>query len=119
MKDLGGGGAESIPKQPGKFYMRALDPTTGSRRWEYPMTGKVEMWAGSVSTEGKVVFFGDDDGNLVAINAVNGQYLWHYYMGQTITASPITFSVEGKQYVSIAAGTDVFTFTLLDPQEKN
>jgi len=113
MKDLGGGGAESIAKEPGKFYMRALDPATGARRWQYPMTGKVEMWAGSVSTAAGLVFFGDDDGSLVALDAVSGKHLWHYYMGQNITASPITFSVNGNQYVSIAAATDVFTFGLV------
>jgi alcohol dehydrogenase (cytochrome c) len=116
MKDLAGGGAESIPSEPGKFYMRALDPSSGGdRRWQYPMTGHAQMWAGAVSTAGGVVFFGDDDGNLVAIDAVTGKYLWHYHMGQNITASPITFSVHGQQYVSIAAATDVFTFALLQP----
>jgi alcohol dehydrogenase (cytochrome c) len=93
--------------------MRALDPATGARRWQYPMTGKGEMWAGSVSTAAGLVFFGDDDGSLVALDSVSGKHLWHYYMGQNITASPITFSVNGNQYVSIATATDVFTFGLL------
>ncbi len=114
MKDMGGGGAESIPKEPGQFYMRALDPGTGKRQWQYPMIGKVEMWAGAVSTAGGLVFFGDDDENLVAVDAVSGKYLWHYHVGQTITASPISFSFRGKQYVSIAAGSDLFTFALLN-----
>jgi alcohol dehydrogenase (cytochrome c) len=113
MKDLGGGGAESISKEPGKFYLRALNPSNGERRWQYPMTGKVDMWAGAVSTSGGVVFFGDDDGSLVALDSITGKHLWHYYMGQTITASPMTFSVGGRQYVSIATTTDVFTFGLL------
>jgi alcohol dehydrogenase (cytochrome c) len=117
MKDLAGGGAESIPSEPGQFFMRALDPSNGDRRWQYPMTGHAAMWAGSVSTGGGLVFFGDDDGNLVAIDAVTGKYLWHYHMGQTIFASPMTYSFAGEQYVSIAAGADVFTFGLL-PERK-
>lgn len=112
MKDMGGGGAASIPKEPGKFYLRALNPTNGSRVWQYAMTGRVEMWAGAVSTAGGLVLFGDDDGSLVAVEAVSGKYLWHYYMGQTLTASPITFSYDGRQYVCIASATDIFTFGL-------
>ncbi|HLY15713.1 MAG TPA: PQQ-dependent dehydrogenase, methanol/ethanol family [Bryobacteraceae bacterium] len=115
MKNFAGTGGESISKEPGKFYLRALDPRTGAKRWEYPMTGRGDMWAGTVSTAGGVVFFGDDDGQLVAVDAVTGQHIWHYYLGQTLTASPITFLADGKQYVTIVAATDVFTFGLFGP----
>ena len=53
-------------------------------------------------------------GPVVAVDAVTGRHLWHYYLGQTITASPITFMADGKQYVTIAAATDVFTFALFE-----
>src|SRR5258708_14698240 len=112
---VAGGGGERIPTEKGKFYMRALDPQTGERRWEYPMTGPGTMWAGTVSTAGGVVFFGDDDGQLVAVDSKSGKHLWNFYMGQMLTASPITYSVDGKQYVSIAAATSVFTFGLFEP----
>ena len=115
MHNMAGGGGESIPNEPGRFYMRALDPLTGKRRWEYPMTGPATMWAGTVSTAGGLLFFGDDEGQLVALDASSGKDLWHYTMSQVITASPITFSIGGKQYVSIAAGTDIFTFGLFEP----
>jgi len=114
MKNFAGTGGESISKEPGKFYLRALDPRTGEKRWEYPMTGHGDSWAGAVSTAGGLVFFGDDDGQLVAVDAVTGRHLWHYYLGQTITASPVTFMADGKQYVTIAAATDVFTFALFE-----
>jgi alcohol dehydrogenase (cytochrome c) len=114
MKDLAGGGSESIPGEPGKFYLRALDPETGKRVWQYPMPGHTDSWTGAVSTAGGLVIFGDDDGSLVAVDAKTGKYFWHYYMGQNLIASPITFAVNGKQYVSIAAETDVFTFGLPD-----
>jgi alcohol dehydrogenase (cytochrome c) len=45
------------------------------------MTGRGEMWAGTVSTAGGVVFFGDDDGQLVALDAATGKHLWHFYRG--------------------------------------
>ena len=115
MKNFAGTGAASIPSEPGKFYLRAFDPKTGEKRWEYPMTGKADMWAGTVTTAGGLVFFGDDDGHLVALDAKTGKHLWHFYMGQLLTASPITYMVEGKQYVAIAAATDVFVFGLFEP----
>ena len=112
MKNFAGTGGDPIAKEPGKFYLRALDPHTGEKRWEYPMTGHGDMWAGTVSTAGGIVFFGDDDGQLVAVDAATGRHLWHFNLGQNITASPITFMADGKQYVTIAAATDVFTFAL-------
>jgi PQQ-dependent dehydrogenase (methanol/ethanol family) len=114
-KNFAGTGGESIPKEPGKFYLRALDPKTGEKQWEYPMTGRGDMWAGTVSTAGRLVFFGDDDGQLVALDARTGKHLWHFYLGQTLTASPVTFLADGKQYITIAAETDVFTFGLFEP----
>ena len=115
MKDFAGGGDQVIPSEPGKFFLRALDPKTGEKRWEYPMTGPGLMWAGTLSTAGGLVLFGDDDGQLVALDARTGKNLWHYFMGQMLTASPITYSVDGKQYLCIAAGTDIFTFGLFEP----
>ncbi len=115
-KGMAGGGGEHIPTEPGRFYMRAIDPKTGERRWEYPMTGPATAWAGAVSTDGGLVFFGDDDGQLVALNAKTGEALWHYGMGQMLSASPMTFSASGKQYVAIASQTDIFAFGLFEPQ---
>jgi alcohol dehydrogenase (cytochrome c) len=117
MQNFAGGGGEQIPTEPGKFYLRALDPKTGNRVWEYPMTGPATMWAGTVSTAGGVVFFGDDDNHLVAVDAKSGRHLWHYNMGQPVFASPITYEVDGRQYVTIASQTDIFTFGLHEPLE--
>jgi PQQ-dependent dehydrogenase (methanol/ethanol family) len=116
MQNFAGTGGEAIPKEPGRFYLRALDPRTGAKRWEYPMTGHGDMWAGTVSTAGGLIFFGDDDGQLVALDAATGKHLWHYSVGQNITASPITFMADGRQYITIVAETDVFTLGLFEPQ---
>jgi alcohol dehydrogenase (cytochrome c) len=113
-KGMAGGGGESIANEPGQMYLRALDAATGKKRWDYAMTGPTTMWAGTIATAGGLVFFGDDDGNLVAVDAETGKDLWHYNTGQLLTASPITFALNGKQYVSIASATDVFTFGLFE-----
>jgi alcohol dehydrogenase (cytochrome c) len=68
-----------------------------------------------VSTAGGVVFFGDDQGQLVGVDARSGQHLWHFSMGEGLTASPITYAVDGKQYVAIASSTAIFSFGLFEP----
>lgn len=112
MKNFSGGGAT---EEGGQVILRALDPKTGKRVWEYPMTGLGRMWTGTVSTAGGVIFSGDDDGHLVALDAKSGRNLWHFNMGELLTASPITYSVDGKQYVAIASATAVFSFGLFEP----
>lgn len=112
MRGLAGGGGGPVPGHPGKFYLRALDPITGQRKWQQPMTGAAVMWAGTVATAGGLVFYGDDQGDLVAVNSTTGENLWHYNMGQDLFASPMTYADKGNQYVTMAAGTDIFTFAL-------
>ncbi len=107
-----GTGHTSIPSEPGLFYLRALDAKSGKLAWEYPMPGPTTMWAGTVSTAGRLVFSADDDGDVLAMDALTGKNLWHFYMGANMHSSPITFAVAGHQYVTIAAGTNLFTFGL-------
>jgi glucose dehydrogenase len=59
--------------------------------------------------------FGDNEGYLSAADARTGKLLWQFNTGQLITASPMTYSVNGKQYVALASATDVFSFGLFEP----
>ncbi len=65
-----------------------------------------------MSTAGGLVFFGNDSEEFEAVDAGSGQSLWKFNVGQTLHASPMSYAVEGKQYVAIAAGSDLFTFAL-------
>lgn len=114
-KDFGGGGAGPKPNEVGQFYLRAFNPLTGERKWQYPMTGKVEMWAGVTGTVTGVLFAGDDDGHVIAVDAKTGRHLWHHQVGEYIYASPIVYSVDGKQFVSIASASSIQTFGLFEP----
>jgi alcohol dehydrogenase (cytochrome c) len=115
-KNFSGGGAGPKPMDVGEFYLRAFDPKTGTKKWEYQVvTPTAGMWAGTVSTAGGVVFFGDDQGQLVAVDSRTGKHLWHFAMGEQLTASPITYAVDGKQYVAIASSTAIFSFGLFEP----
>lgn len=92
--------------------VRALDPATGKRVWEYKMSDVSD--SGLLTTATNVLFSGNREGHFFALDARNGKELWTRYLGGQVTASPITWSVDGKQYVSIAAGRSVFTFGLRD-----
>ncbi len=110
-----GTGAEQIPEEPGHISLRALSPRTGEMVWQRPMPGPGTMWAGTVATAGGLVFSGDDNGDLVAFDAKSGDDLWHFNTGHTLYSSPVTFSVKGKQYVTIAAESEIITFGLFEP----
>ena len=112
MKNFSGGGAT---EEGGQVFLRALNPTTGERVWEYPMTGIGSMWAGAVSNGGGVVFAGDDDGNVIALEARTGKHLWNFNVGERLTASPIVYELDGNQYVAIASASAIFSFGLFEP----
>jgi len=65
-----------------------------------------------LATAGNVVFGAIRDGNLVALDAKSGDHLWHFQTGANIAASPISYGVDGRQFVAIAAGNVVYSFTL-------
>ena len=96
--------------QPFWGALRALDATTGKLKWEWKHTSPT--WAGVLSTAGGLVFTGDAEGNVIALDAASGKALWHFQCGSSVYASPMTFSVDGKQYVTVAAGSALFTFGL-------
>ena len=65
-----------------------------------------------MATAGGLVFFGDDSESFEAVDARTGEPLWHFNTGQEMHASPMSYAVNGNQYVSIAAGSNVFSFAL-------
>ena len=91
---------------------RALDPLTGKRIWEYRMTDVSD--SGLLTTATNLLFSGNREGHFFALNARDGKLLWTRYLGGQVASSPITWSVDGRQYISIASGHAVFTFGLPD-----
>ncbi len=107
-----GTGTKLPPDEQQQKILIALSLPDGKVVWRYPQVGHGDSWAGTLTTAGGLVFFGDDAGSLEAVEARTGRALWHFYTGQTIHASPMSYAVNGTQYVTIAAGSDVFTFSL-------
>lgn len=93
----------------------AISPGDGKVVWKYPQIGSGRSWGGTLTTAGGLLFFGDDSESFEAVDAKAGRALWHFNTGQTLRASPMTYAVHDVQYVAIAAGSDVFSFSL--PEE--
>ncbi|QHN03247.1 PQQ-dependent dehydrogenase, methanol/ethanol family [Granulicella sp. WH15] len=100
-----------------KVYVRALDLLTGRQVWEQERIGNSALGGGVLSTNGGILFSGELDGEFVALNARTGKPVWHYNTGEGINAQPMTYMVDGKQYVAIATNTTVFSFALFEPQK--
>lgn len=105
-------GAKRIPEETSKKILLAYDMNTQSFAWKYPQVGHAHSSGGTMATAGGLVFFGDDADSFEAVDAQTGKPLWHFNTGQDFSASPMSYAVQGKQYVSIAAGSDIFSFSL-------
>ncbi len=105
-------GVKRIPSETSQKVLVAFNLETNSIAWKYPQTAAGHSSAGTMATAGGLVFLGDDAGSFEAVDAQSGKALWHFNTGQDISASPMSYAVAGKQYVVIAAGSDVFSFAL-------
>jgi PQQ-dependent dehydrogenase (methanol/ethanol family) len=91
--------------------LRAIDPSTGERKWELRYT--TPSLAGVMSTASGLVFAGDNEGNFMAVDARTGKALWHYPTGASIWgAAAATYMLDGRQYVLIPSGTNLTAFAL-------
>lgn len=105
-------GARHAPNGRGKKKLLAFDPSSGKFAWINPQVGRVHSWGGVMTTATGLVFFTDDSDSFEAVDARTGKSLWHFNTGQSLHASPMSYAVNGKQYMAIASGDDLFTFAL-------
>jgi alcohol dehydrogenase (cytochrome c) len=89
--------------------IRAIDPQTGDKKWEYRLSAP-STEAGILTTASDLLFSGGRDGAFYALDARDGKLLWETNLGPSVAAAPMTFLANGKQYVSIQAGSSLFTF---------
>jgi alcohol dehydrogenase (cytochrome c) len=102
------------PEDPGQKFLRALDIETGKIAWEIPQIGPVDgkRVAGILGTAGQLLFYGDPSGYFIAAHERDGKTLWRIPLNATIKTSPITYSVNGKQFITLAVGSNLMTFAL-------
>ena len=94
-------------------YITAIDYKTGKVAWRHKWsTAGLGGGAGLLSTAGKLLF-GTDGKNLIAFDAANGNILWHAHIGTS--NAPETYMLDGKQYVIVGAGDEIYGFALSQP----
>jgi alcohol dehydrogenase (cytochrome c) len=109
----GGYGSYSNPADPPRKILRALDIQTGKVAWQMDLPGSAQTnYSGVMSTAGGLVFFGESSGGIAAADARTGGHLWHFETNHPIKASPMTYAIDGRQYVAIASGGDILSFAL-------
>jgi alcohol dehydrogenase (cytochrome c) len=106
------GGAAQREQGPDVYgALRAINPATGERKWEFRYINP--STAGLLTTASGLIFSGDGEGNLLALDSRSGKLLWHYQMGATMHGtSPITYMLDGRQHVLVPAGTTLTAWAL-------
>ena len=82
--------------------------------WDLTEVRSNHYGPGMMSTASGLLFAPEHFGQATMLDARTGKRLWHFNTGDFITASPITYMLDGKQYFAIASGTNIFTFGLPD-----
>ena len=107
---VGGGGIRALAGEQSYGAIRALDATSGKLRWQFKLLAPA--WVPVLSTAGGLVFSGTDEGNFFALDASSGKPLWQFYMGHAARSNPISYEVDGKQYIFETAGNVYVAFAL-------
>ena len=92
--------------------LEAIDYKTGKIKWSHKWEGQGGPRNGVLSTAGNVVFAADMQNNFVALNATTGEPLWHCTLPSGMTNAPISYELDGTQYVVMAAGDSVYAFAM-------
>jgi alcohol dehydrogenase (cytochrome c) len=105
----GGGGGFSEP------VLEALDYKNGNVVWShvYPTGNWGNAGAGILTTAGKLLFTGDPSGNLIAYDPATGRIRWHFRTGSIVSNGPMTYQLDGKQYLVAGAGDTLYAFALV------
>ena len=113
------GGPKHFEDGPQQYSaLRAIDPATGEMRWEhrfrgYPSETVLDLSGGAMSTATGLVFSGDNEGYLNAFDSASGKELWRFQTGAPIWGvAPITYMLDGVQWVAIPSGVTLTTFAL-------
>jgi glucose dehydrogenase len=100
------------------LVLRAIEASSGERKWEVkynplPSSRMLAFGGGVLSTAGGLVFASDDEGNLRGVSASDGRVLWQAQLGASPAgAAPMTYMLDGRQWVVIAAGSAIRAFAL-------
>jgi alcohol dehydrogenase (cytochrome c) len=106
---VGGTTNTRLPRD-GYGSIQAVDPKTGERKWEFKMNDVTD--SGVLSTASDLVFAGGREGHFFALDARTGNLLWKSMVGGQVASGPMTYAVNGRQYVAVSAGNNLFVYAL-------
>ena len=95
----------------GKGVLEAIDYQTGKIKWGHEL-GPNGAGAGVLTTAAGLIFTGDGQGSVLALRTSDGKTLWHAGQGQSMQSSPITYELDGRQYVLTSGGGVMFAWAL-------
>jgi alcohol dehydrogenase (cytochrome c) len=107
-----GGSQSTAPDPKPQRILKAIDYQTGATKWELPQPGPAQSWGGTLSTVTGLVIFGEESGSLVAADASTGKPLWSFQTNANWKASPMTYSFDGRQYIAVAAGSNIIALAV-------
>jgi alcohol dehydrogenase (cytochrome c) len=84
-------------------HMEAIDPLTGAKKWRTPLHD-YQIWSAMLSTGGGLLYTGKETGEFIAIDADTGKIVWEFQTGSGINAMPVTYTHQGRQYVTVLSG---------------
>jgi len=116
--EFNGGAVEPVRDEPHYTALRAIDPATAKVRWEYrrPPRFVYSGGMGSLLVTAGGVLFGADGSTFLALDAASGKLLRSFETGGKIRGAPVTYRVNGRQYVAVASGDLLLSFGLQDPE---
>jgi alcohol dehydrogenase (cytochrome c) len=107
------GGSQRTAEDPKpERVLKALDIHTGAIKWELPQPGPAQSWGGTLATVTGLVFVGAEQGALMAVDASDGKPLWSFETNELWKASPMSYSFDRKEYIAVAAGSNILAFAL-------
>jgi alcohol dehydrogenase (cytochrome c) len=109
--------AEGAPVEP-IGHVDALDPLTGQQKWRVPLTD-FQNWSAMLATGSGLLFTGRETGEFVALDADDGKTLWKFQTSSGINAQPITYTHNGRQYVTVLSGVGGLYWNIAREQLKN
>jgi alcohol dehydrogenase (cytochrome c) len=84
-------------------HMEAIDPFTAQKKWRTPLMD-FQIWSAMLATGGGLLFTGKETGEFIAVDADTGEVIWQFQTGSGINAIPVTYTHQGRQYVTVLSG---------------
>src|SRR5580658_617386 len=107
---LQGAAVNQRKEDEGYGAVRAIDPKTGEQKWEFKMLDVTD--AGILTTASDLLFSGGREGYFYALDGRSGELLWKANVGGAVSSGPISYSVNGRQYIAVSAGNSLLVYAL-------